>query len=822
MISCAVASYATASGAETSAQEYSLDIPHKPVAAMLQDLSIQTGIGVSLMVDDASQRNVLVGPLKGRYTVDAALTELLANSDLTYTRVSTGMVVVTARNSSGAGGANTTAQAKAKVHRLADAQFVTTPAEPGAAPPAAAAGGTGSVDADTRRSGVGKVMEEVFVTAQKRQERAIDVPISIVAMSADELQSRKIANIDDLALAVPGLAVQSAGAWNRRISLRGISNVFGTSSLIGLYLDEASVTSGADLQLDLRTYDLERVEVLRGPQGTLYGEGSAGGTIRFITHDPELDHTSMKADVTALFTEDGAPGQRVEGVVNLPVVEDKFALRIAGTYDHQGGWIDQPTAGREDINDQNAANVRVKGLWKPSRDFTVSAMAVIHRNDATTSTGEDDNGNYRQVFNLTSKPKVQDDYNLYNLVLAYDLPAVRILSTSTYLEQDKQQRDYGYRLPTAPPPAIPADVLKPLYTREAEIFTQELRASSSGDSALRWTVGSYYRHSQIDNLNTFYYAVPGPPGTPLPSTLFRDVRNSLSKAWAVFGDASYEFAERFTVGAGLRYYHDDQEYQTATFQEGSFHATNPRVYAQLKITDNLNTYASVAKGFRSGGFNALNQPSYDAESVWSYELGTKMSVWDRRLNLDVAVFYSDYEDYQINGIAPPPAPPLSITSNAGNAEIQGIEFSAILNPGGGWQLSLSGDYLDTEFVEIKSTNSSYAEGDRLDLFPKYRFSAAVRKDFTVGGRDGSTRLDYSEQGRMSFRNRRSGPWYFSESDVINTLNFNTSLQWSDYLSFGIFAQNLLNDRGYLDPFSIEQTAARSRPRSYGVQFGVTF
>src|SRR5690606_6476234 len=138
-------------------------------------------------------------------------------------------------------------------------------------------------------------LEEIVVTAQKREERLIDVPISIVAMGADELQKRKIFAIDDLSLAVPGLLVASSGGIQRRIMIRGVSNVFGSSSLIGLYLDEASVTSTPDNQLDLPTYDLERVEVLRGPQGTLYGEGSAGGTIRFITRSPELNEFSMKA-----------------------------------------------------------------------------------------------------------------------------------------------------------------------------------------------------------------------------------------------------------------------------------------------------------------------------------------------------------------------------------------------------------------------------------------------------------------------------------------------------------------------------------------------
>ena len=181
--------------------------------------------------------------------------------------------------------------------------------------------GTSSEPGAARR----EQLTEIVVTAQKREERLMDVPISVVALSAEQLEERNIIGLDDLAMAVPGLSINSQGSYNRRLFLRGVANDTG-SSLIGIYLDEADVTSWAYTQLDLRSYDLERVEVLRGPQGTLYGDGSAGGTIRFITKNPQLDHFSMNADVAALFTENGAPGQRIEAMVNVPLIDNVLGV----------------------------------------------------------------------------------------------------------------------------------------------------------------------------------------------------------------------------------------------------------------------------------------------------------------------------------------------------------------------------------------------------------------------------------------------------------------------------------------------------------------
>lgn len=666
-------------------------------------------------------------------------------------------------------------------------------------------------------------LEGIVVTAQKRDEHAFDVPISIVAMGADELQKRKISSLDDLSLAVPGLQIASSGSHTRQIFMRGVSNLQGISSLVGMYLDEASVTTGSDSQLDLRAYDLARIEVLRGPQGTLYGEGSVGGTIRFITMDPVLDRFSTKADISTSFTQSGAPGQRVDGVVNVPLIQDELGLRIVGTFDRQGGWMDQPAAGRRDFNDQDLVNLRIKGLWQPTAQFSSSAMAVIHRNDAPRNVGEDANGNYTQTLNFTTTPSTKDEHEIYNFTASYDLAAMRILSTTTYINQAKETRNLGGRFQLIAPPAPRFEVHQPLQSLGNEVFSQELRLTSTDSRSLQWTAGAFYRGAEQQlTIPAIYFGLPGPPGTPLPTPFSVDHGTS-SKSWAVFGDASYRVTDRLTLGAGLRHFRDEQEDTNAgVTQSARFQSLTPRAYAQYKVTDDVNTYASAAKGFRSGGFNAFGQPTFGPEEVWTYELGAKMSLLQGRLAAELAIFHSDYADYQIAGIIPPPAPPFGILSNAGKARIRGIEWALTWRPMDRWSLTFNGNYVDSKFLEIKAASSTYDAGDSLDYFPKYSFTVSAVRDFSWNGKKGFARVDYNKHGSATYRNRSIGPWYYSESGVIDMLNANVLLWWNDRLSLSVFAQNLLNERGFTAPNSIEEFAARTRPRTFGVGVGMTF
>src|SRR6185312_14652216 len=322
---------------------------------------------------------------------------------------------------------------------------------------------------------------------------------------------------------------------------------------------------------------------------------------------------------------------------------------------------------------------------------------------------------------------------------------------------------------------------------------------------------------------SYYFALPGVPGSPLPSPYGPISQSSHSKSWSAFGDVSYQVLGRLSIGAGARYFRDEERLLAsgvAQAQTGTYTSTDPRFYIRYGLSGNVNVYASAAKGFRSGGFNQLGAPPYQPENVWTYELGAKMRLAEYGVSTDADVFWSDYGDYQIIGLPPLPAQQLNITRNAGTARIKGVEASLRWSPTSAWKIGLDGDYIDGRFVKIDVLSSAYNVGDPLDIVPRYQLTASGERDFTWYGRAAFTRLEYSQIAREPFRNRSIGPWYYSQSDYIYMLNFNASIQWTADARIGAFVQNLLNNRGFTGPFVIETNATRERPRTFGVELSV--
>lgn len=682
---------------------------------------------------------------------------------------------------------------------------------------AAAAGSSGS-SGGLRVS----VLEQVVVTAQKYKERALDVPISLAVVGNTELRRLLVTNLDDLQSVVPGLTVEDAGNA-LRVAIRGISDIAGQGALVGAYLDEADVTTDSLLSLNLQTYDLNRVEVLRGPQGTLYGEGSIGGTIRYITNQPVLDRLQMNAYVEATFDQYGAPGDRVEAVVNMPIVEHNLAFRIASNFEHGGGWIDQPAANQKNINRQDVTDVRAEGLWEPFPELKINAMQVIHRATLGTQIGENAQGNFVQSFNLATTPAIQDQYDISNVTLTWDAGRLEVLNSTTYFKHNSDQYNYGAVFPIKPPPAPPLNYYYPHTPVIDENFSDELRTSNGGESSWHWTAGGFFRHFSDNQPGDLVYAgLLGLPGAPLPNPS-RFFQRSGSNSWAAFGDTSYRLAGRLTVGAGVRYFRDRESFGgvgTTPRQTGEFTSVDPRFYLRYAISKDANVYASATKGFRSGGFNALGQPPYQPERAWTYELGTKMSLVDQRVGADFDVFLSNYSGYQISGLLPPPAPAFTYIHNAGTARIKGVEGDVSLRLTDDWQVLLSGDYIDARFVEVNVLRAAYAVGDPVDLIPRYQVTASLEREFTWDGDQGFARVEYSQRAPSTFRNRSFGVWFYSESDYIYLLTFSTGIQLNPTLKVGVFARNLLNERGYTEPIVIENDAPREQPRTFGVDFSV--
>jgi iron complex outermembrane recepter protein len=674
------------------------------------------------------------------------------------------------------------------------------------------------------RSG-SETLETVLVTAQKREERLIDVPMSVAAISGETLEQKGLNTISDIAHTVPSLSVREAGPGQQLITIRGIGNGRGSSSLVGIYLDDAPLSSIPFSQVDLRVSDLERVEVLRGPQGTLWGEGSVGGTVRFITKQPELTRTSGSINASLSSTEDSdSLGTEVKGMVNVPIVEDVLGVRVSGVYENASGWIDQPDAAREDINDYDLRDVRATVAWRPMENLGVSLSSTIHRVDgggqSLINVLPVEASRFREPIHPTQSTFLRDDYDIHSLSVRLDLGFAELVSATSYMDKTAENANSNVWQPAPAGSPMLAISAQPKYS--SRTFSQEVRLVSSKQSTVNWTVGTFYRDSNDRTGQVLDFA----SGSTLLLDDLRFGDATDSQSWAVFGDANVGITERLRIGAGLRYFRDDREHTDTAAgdtQSGTFDSVDPRVYATLALTKDVNLYVNAASGFRSGGFNSVGTAlaggprEYDPEKVWSYETGVKSALLDGALRADVSVFYSSYEDIQVLGLIPSftLAP---VTANAGEAEIKGVEAEFAWAPVENVLLGLNGSVIDTEFTKIAAQQTSHLPGDAIDFVPDYSYSLLASRTFPLSGDNSefAVSVDYSVQGRATETNRAAGLLVpIAKSEKLSFLNASIRFQRESWM-FELFADNLLDERDLLFP-SVFGYAAQGRPRTYGLR-----
>lgn len=789
--------------AQDSAGRYEFHIEERDLGSAIEAIVRHTDKNVLFPYELADATGL--NPVIGSYTLEEALQILLQGTDFTGGLSDNGVMFI--------------ALSDATVEQDREGEVNTTTIKKGLLASVSAflfgAGG----DAVAQDNGKAVLNESgndvIVVTAQRREQALTEVPMSVVAIDSVELRDRGVTNLVDLGFAVPGLAVQSNGGNTTRLTVRGVGNSAGFSApLVGLYLDDVSVSGNPAYTLDLRPYDLERVEVLRGPQGTLFGDGSVGGTIRFITNRPDLDDFAAEVDLEFAFTEDGAPSQKAQSVVNIPIVQDQLAVRVVGTFEHAGGWIDMPIQRRENINGADVVNIRSTLLWRPTERFAATGLAIVHRNDSVLTAREDEDGNYTPFFGQTWEQDAEDDYELYGLTLSYDFGPATLTSITSHIDAVRSNLAES-EIPFLPAPLEPFG--SALFNEvSTEVFNQELQLASNGSGPVNWLIGATYRDREIVQNFENYFA---PVSSPLPAPfLGLDAQNT--EAWAIFGEAGYELTEWIEIGGGLRYFEDDRsQFDGNTEQSAKFDALSPRAFVRVKLTDAVNVYANVAKGFRSGGFNLLGQPTFDPEDIWTYEVGAKGTAFDDRLYVEASVYYSEYSDFQTVGIDPNVG--LAITSNGGDGEIIGLDWTIGLNVTDNFTVDFSGSYVDTEVVSLSVANAPIAIGDRLPFVPEYNFTVSPVYSFEIASIPGFVRLDYSQQGVSKVFQRDFPSGSVTSSDVINMLNATVQFDVTQNVSLGVFGTNLADDRGFTDGFGeINQT--RSRPRTIGARVRLTY
>ncbi|MDB9951895.1 TonB-dependent receptor [Porticoccaceae bacterium] len=798
---------------------YSINLPAQTVADSLASLSEQLDILLLFPYQIAS--DLQANPVKGKYTLSQTLELVLQDTGFSGRLTPKGVLMISLTQSD-------SAIKKGRVKERIDmnVNHKTKKTLLAAAIGMFAVGGMNAASAQDQNESATQQsnIDEIIVTAQKREQRLIDVPISIATLSEEKLKNMGIDGIDKLVYAIPNLSIRSNSESEKRFVIRGVSNVRGNSALVGVYLDEIPVSLHPQFQPNLQMLDIQRVEVLRGPQGTLYGQGSTGGTVRLLTKNPNFDGVNGEIGSSFYTTQGGDTSGEVSAIANIPVIDDTLAFRVAASYKDVGGWIDQPDANKEDINDVETSYIRIKGLWQFSEDLTVNAMVLRSRDDAGAlgyGNIKDSQGDlfWRQV-ERNGLPLLSTDIStysdIYNVTLNYDLGFATLTSSTSQIEFGIDPYNYSTRVNQDP--VSNAGVTIAEIFVDTEGFTQEIRLQGvTGNNKLDWVVGAFYSDIDVkqgrEDISIYTEGVFG-----LSLGSFNERETSESRA--IFTSIDYHLSQQLTFTVGARYFEDDRVIDGSFYtvpKSATFDHVSPVIGASYTLSNDASIYLRVAEGFRSGGFNSLfGAEDYLPETVRTYEVGAKASMLEGRLQTEAALFYSRYEDIQAadSSIVHPTR---VVTVNPGEAEMQGIEWSTQLSVSEQFSVGLNGHYMDTEFVKV-SPVSNHDVGDPINYVPKYSVAFNTRFDFE-GPLDsaGFTALDYNVQGgsvEITSGNRRA------ESDTLTHLNVRLGLNWESFTA-ELFGRNLTNESDFNNPTNF-QAYAQDRPRTLGVNVAYKF
>jgi len=605
--------------------------------------------------------------------------------------------------------------------------------------------------------------DEIVVTAQKRAQALIDVPQSVSVVSAATLEQQGATNFSDYLKNVPSLQLVQGTPGQGRLVLRGV-NTGGVASTVAVYVDETpfgsstALANAAELAGDFDSFDVARIEVLRGPQGTLYGASSLGGLLKFVTNEPSTAGFEAKLLGGAEFTDGGDASWRGAAMVNVPL-GDTLAFRASGSYRKQGGYIDSVgTAGstvRSNINDFENYGGRASLLWTPDSDLSVrlSALAQNLYVDAPSIVEADPAtlkplyGGLTQSEYLPTFSNVK--YRLYNATIDHDLGPATLTSATSYGEQLQSFRaDYTANLSAAlGGPYVYFDQLT-----QSRKWTEELRLASNGGGFLEWMIGGYYTHEKARIFQNLKSAVPGTPGmlTPIDLPFEYAVFNLDSRYEEVagFANATLHLAPWFDIDVGGRYSHNSQRAEQVTDGvllgaatiEGLSSSDNVFTWSlapKVKFGEQASLYARVAKGYRPGGPNVIPIGSppgtpltFQPDTVTSYEIGFKGDTADRSASIEAALYHIDWNDIQLAAVVNG----FGVNVNGAGAKVDGAEVAATLRPTAGLVASVSVAINDAKLSgDTDPLAVGAVKGDRLPFTPKYAVSVNADYRWDLGG-----------------------------------------------------------------------------------------
>jgi iron complex outermembrane receptor protein len=638
-----------------------------------------------------------------------------------------------------------------------------------------------------------------------------DVPIAITALTSEALQNLGAVNFEDFARTVPGLDMANLGAGQNRVTIRGISTFSGVS-VIGVYLDDSPIASPINYtQPSLSLYDLERIEVLRGPQGTLYGEGSLGGTIRYITHSADLDKVDANIDSTVSGTAHGGTNYSVGAMLNAPLIDGVLAVRGEFQHREESGYIDNVPLGLNDFNGSHTDEARLKATLKATDDLTIRASGMYQRIEQGGPNVESLDALVGSYENFDTAPASYTD-TLYQtgITAEYHAPWANIQSSTSYFARDTHQ-DIQSRAVELYDDEVPF----PFYSFIDNTYrtaTEELRASSVLAGPFKWVGGFYYKHQDvIQNENDYDTTGAG---------AFIDNQNQTFRQEALFGELTYALTPAFSATLGLRWF---DEHQTAVTEAGQVFNVDadkviPKFLLQYQFTNDRMVYASATEGFRSGGVNLYDVPgvnnTYKPDTTWNYEVGSKLGFLDHRLIIDASVYYIAWHDLQTFVARPDIGPYAYFVENVSAALSKGIELEVTYAPPvlPGLTLGFSGNVTDARYTEDAPFEGP--AGNRLPQVPANKWSVFTQYSAPLTGTlDGFARTDVEHTG--IFYNDGSNTL---SSGGYTLVNVRAGVDIGKHWRVDAFANNVTNTVADLYKYYDSYYGVfRNRPRTIGVE-----
>ena len=710
-------------------------------------------------------------------------------------------------------------------------------------------------------------IEEIIVTAQKREQALQDVPGSIAALAETTIERMAIDEFKDYITAIPGISFSFAqgpnGARGRRtVGIRGVQRFgTGTASTVGYYLDETPI----DIS-NPRIFDTNRIEVLRGPQGTLFGSGSVGGTIRLITNQPDPTQFSSRLDGSFSDTDSGGNNIHANAMFNIPFADNQAALRITGMYREEDGWIDKVNlAGdliEEDVNATDVEGVRASLRFKPSERWTITPSVYWQRYELGSEMfiTKEVSGFPKYSRTELASTASEETFTLSSITFSYEADKFEIISMTSFYDLENQSfEDFAglannafLRNPEAGVPVVTDNIY------QQETLIHETRIVSALGGSFEYVAGVFYEDGERPfssiAISQGFNDIFGFALIPEDSRgeIIFDTRLTRDQTqFALFGEGTYAFNDSWALTLGLRWFQFESD--TTDDFTGFFFpriptlppgvsdedGVNPKVALSYKATDDVLLYATAAKGFRPGnanfplpstcdqslidaGLTPPGAPNYESDELWSYEVGLKSSWLDNRLTANLAAFYMDWEDLQLvvslgscGGIA-------GFITNADSARSVGGEFELVTRPVEGLDLSLAVAYIDAELSE-DSIVLNASKGDKLPHIPEWSARGSAQYGFPVfGNKEAFLRADIRYRDEMPLNLSGS-----SMTDSFTQIDFRVGVE-GEIWGVALFGENVSNQDpnlsrgGRLGTLALGAHVISLRPRTIGINVTASF